>query len=148
MSRDAPADARSDATAEAVPTQDELDDLRFVLERTRVVLLQQILAHDTGALSVAELEYRNPDLDDSTINYHLEEMIERDVVTKLKIPAGERQRDLPSTFYAVTEKGIDLLERANLLGEMLAWQEMYDRMERTDEIARVEAMDRPEPDWY
>jgi DNA-binding HxlR family transcriptional regulator len=148
MSSDAPADAKSDAAAEAVPSQDELDDLRFVLEQTRVILLQQILTHDTGTLSAAELQYWNPDLEDTAIQYHLREMEDRGVVTKLRIPAGERQRDLPSTFYAVTETGIDLLERANLLGEMLAWQEMCDRMERTDEIARIEAMDRPEPDWY
>ena len=148
MSSDPPADAKSSATADAVPSQDELDDLRFVLEQTRVILCQQILAHDAGALSAAELEYRNPDLDDSTIQYHLSEMAGRGVVTKLKIPTGERQRDLPSTFWAVTEKGIDLLERANLLDEVLVWQEMYDRLERTDEIARIEAMDRPEPDWY
>lgn len=145
MSRSTP---KSDAAAEAVPSRDELEDLRFVLQQVRVILLQQILAHDAGALSVAELAYRNPDLDDSTINYHLGEMEARDVVTKLRIPTGERQRDLPSTFYAVTEKGIDLLERASLLDEVLVWQEMYDRMERSDEIARIEEMDRPEPDWY
>lgn len=148
MSQDSPTDAKSDAAAEAVPSRDELDDLRFVLQQVRVILLQQILAHDAGALSVAELAYRNPDLDDSTINYHLDEMEDRDVVTKLRIPTGDRQRDLPSTFYAVTEKGIDLLERASLLDEVLVWQEAYDRMERSDEIARVEEMDRPEPDWY
>lgn len=137
---------KSDAAAEATPSEDELDDLRFVLDRTRVVLLQQILAHETGALSASEIEYRNPDLDDSTIQYHLREMEDRNVVTKLKIPKGERRRDLPSTFYAVTDRGTDLLERANLLDEVAVWRETYDRMERTEEIEHIEAMDRPTPE--
>lgn len=143
-----PSTSPSDAAAEAVPSQDELDDLRFVLERTRIILLQQILAHDTGALSVAELDYRNPDLDEVDVRYHVREMAERDVVTALKLPTGERRRDLPTTFWAVTEKGIDLLERMDLLDETLVWQEAYDHTERTDEIARIEELDRPEPDWY
>lgn len=127
----------------------DLATLQFVLQETRVALLQQILAHDTGALSVEELCYRNPDLSEENVRYHLRELEERGVVDGLEIPRGERTRELPNTFFAVTEAGLRLLRRANLDEELGVWKAVYDRLERTDRIERIEGMaERPTADRH
>lgn len=120
-------------------------DIQFALQEVRTVLLQQILATETGLLSVAELRYRNRGEDDITeenVRYHLREMAARDIVTKQKVPNGQRVRDLPTTFFGVTEYGETILEQANLLAESELWAEMYEQMERTERIERIEQLKR------
>jgi len=127
----------------------DVSDLQFVLQETRVVLLQQVLAHETGALSVEELSYRNPDLSEENVRYHLRELEARGIVEGLEISPGERTRELPNTFFAVTKEGLRLLRRANLDEEVGVWKEVYDRLERTDRIERIEAMEeRPTVEGY
>lgn len=121
------------------------DDIQFALQEVRTVLLQQILATETGLLSVAELRYRNRGEDDITeenVRYHLREMAARDIVTKQKLPNGQRVRDLPTTFFGVTDYGETILEQANLLAESELWAEMYGQMERTERIERIERLKR------
>lgn len=121
------------------------DDLQFALQEVRTLLLQQILATETGLLSVAELEYRNrgeDDINKENIRYHLRKMAERDIVAKEKVPSGQRVRDLPNTFFTVTDYGEAILEQANLLAESDLWTEMYEQMERTEEIERIEQLKR------
>ncbi|MFB6233403.1 MAG: helix-turn-helix domain-containing protein [Haloarculaceae archaeon] len=108
-------------------------------------ILQQILASEQQCLSAAELDYRNPSLESSTIQYHLRQLEEAEVVERLKLPIGERKRDLPSTFWAVTETGHRLLEQAGLAEEITHWRDLYERMERTPRIREIEAMPRPSP---
>jgi repressor of nif and glnA expression len=123
---------------DAPETTSDAADLQFILQETRTILLQQILASEEELLSVDELGYRNPDLTEENVRYHLREMTDRGIVTKEKLPAGERERDLPDTFFGVTTRGEELLERAGLREEVAVWREMYDRMERTEEIERIE----------
>lgn len=124
----------------------DFEALRLVLQQSRAKLLQQILAHPESCLSAAELDYRNPSLESSTIQYHLRKLEDADVVEKLKLPKGERMRDLPSTFWSVTEKGRQLLEQAGLYDEIDHWRDLYERMERTPRIREIEAMPRPTPE--
>lgn len=121
----------------------DFEALRLVLQQSRAKLLQQILAHPDQCLSAAELDYRNPGLESSTIQYHLRKLEETGVVQKLKLPKGERKRDLPSTFFAVTRKGHTLLDQAGLTEELDHWRDLYARMERTPQIREIEAMPRP-----
>lgn len=113
------------------------------LQSSRTKLLQQILAHPEACLSATELDYRNPSLESSTIQYHLHKLEDAGIVERLKLPKGERSRDLPSTFWAVTEKGQNLLRQAGLYEEIEHWRDLYGRMERTPEIREIEAMARP-----
>jgi|GEM_PF-2416940 len=120
-------------------------DIQFALQEVRTLLLQQILTADTGLLSVAELVYRNrgeDDINEENIRYHLREMDERDIVSKEKVPSGRRVRDLPTTFFRVTDYGEAILEQANLLAESELWAEMYEQMGRTERIDRIEQLKR------
>jgi len=139
MSKNTPDTASEDGTT-------DFETLRLVLQQSRAKLLQQILASEQQCLSAAELDYRNPSLESSTIQYHLRKLEEAGVVERLKLPKGERRRDLPSTFWAVTRTGQRLLERAGLSEEIDHWRDLYERMERTPRIREIEAMPRPRPD--
>ena len=124
----------------------DFEALRLVLQSTRTKLLQQILAHPEACLSATELDYRNPSLESSTIQYHLHKLEDAGIVERLKLPKGERSRDLPSTFWAVTGKGRELLRQAGLYEEIEHWRDLYQRMERTPAIREIEAMPRPTVD--
>jgi len=134
-------------TTDVGPDEETIDQLRAVLDETRLRLLQQILAYDDGALSVEELDYRNTDIKKRTIDYHLRKLADRNVVRKLK--ADNPENDLPSTYWAVTERGVELLKRLGFYDEIGALSEADDALKRTDRIREIEAFPgRPEPDWY
>lgn len=126
---------------------DRLEQLRGLLDEVHLRLLQQILASDSGALSVEELDYRNTDTEDRKIDYRLQKLADRGVVTKLK--ADNPTNDLPSTYWAVSDLGIQLLKRFGFYDEIGALSEADDALERTDRIRNIEAFDgRPSPNWY
>lgn len=144
----------SDAVADRVVTpsydEDHLADLRYVLQPTRLRLLQQILATDWGSLSPTELAFRNPDVSESTVRDHLREMTQRDrpMTAKLTVADGKGERGVPRTFYAVTEYGVELLKTVDMYEGISLLYQLYENVERPDEIREVEAFEhRPEPDW-
>ena len=95
-------------------------------------------------VSMREFGYYNPSLKRNTIQYHLNQLVELGIVEKHKLPKGERKRDLPSTFYALSEEGRRFLDRHNLLAEETVWQEIHENVEKTPEIRKIESMPRPE----
>ncbi|WP_135826261.1 hypothetical protein [Halorussus ruber] len=134
------------------PSYDEerLADFRYVLQPTRLRLLQQILATDWGSLSPKELSFRNPDTSESTIRDHLREMTERErpITAKLTVAEEQRRQGIPRTFYAVTEYGIELLQSVGAYDGISLLYQLYENMDRPDDVRRVEEFDhRPEPDW-
>jgi DNA-binding HxlR family transcriptional regulator len=140
------AEGKAVAIDDAVPSEEELEDLRSILDQTRCIILQQILAHDSGVLSKAELEARNPDVNESTLQYHIDTLVERGILRKLDAP--ENKRDLPSVFYAVSERGIELLKQVNLYDEIAVWNQMYSQVPTPEGLKKIEDMERTEPDWY
>ena len=127
---------------------DEIARRRFVLDRTRLDLLHQILAQPDGVLSVEELLYRNPDVEEDNVRYHLRQLVERDVVEKHVVARSQDLADPPTTFYSVTADGIELLRAVSMYDEVAVWRSVYDGMERTDRIGAIEALDtRPEVDY-
>lgn len=139
---------------ESVPAhsydEERLADLRYILQPTRLRLLQQILATDWASLSPAELTFRNPDVSESTVRDHLREMNQRErpITAKLTVADGKGRRDVPRTFYAVTEHGVDLLESVDAYEGISLLYQLYESVERPDEIRKIEEFDhRPEPEW-
>jgi len=124
-----------------------IDQLRSLLDETRLALLQQILAYDGGALSIEELSYRNTDVKDRTIDYHLRQLAKHDLVVSLKADAPKN--DLPNTYWAVTERGVELLKRLGFYEEVSVQSEADTALTRTERIQTIEQFPgRPEPDWY
>ena len=62
----------------------------------------------------------NPPVERTTIQDHLQRLVET-----VEVPVGERNRDLPHVFYALTESGRQLLDEHGLLDEEDAWKDIY-----------------------
>jgi len=117
--------------------------LNVVTQETRFVLIQNILSHPQQLPTLKELDYVNPSKSKSTIREHLEVLIENDIVAEQTLPKDQRKRDLPWCFYGLTDVGRDLLEEMGLLGAEGTLQDMYERLETTDEIDKYAQAPRP-----
>ena len=122
----------------------EWEVLRLISQPTRAALLSDILGHPQELPSVREFDHLNPESKRSNIEYHLGELIEAGIVERVTLPKGERRRDLPSTFYGLTDEGYDVLERHGLLEERPVWKAVNRRVEKPPEIREAEALERPE----
>lgn len=57
--------------------------------------------------------------------------------------------DLPNTYWAVTETGVELLKPLGFYSEIAVLAEADTALDRTSRIKQIEGFDgRPEPDWY
>jgi hypothetical protein len=143
--------AEGAAPGEGTPDEQRIRDLRDLLEPRKVKLLQQILATEWGSLSPAELAVRNPEVTDSTIRDHLRTMAQRERPFVVKLEDEEQKHaggDLPWTYYAVTEYGVELLEQTGFYDSITLLYQAYDAAETPEEIRHIEAYDgRPTPDW-
>lgn len=117
---------------------DDVHRLHVVTQKRRYNLIADILGHPQGLPSLSELDYMNPPVERTTIQDHLQRLIEVDVVETVKVPVGERSRDLPYVFYGLTESGRRLLDEHGLLDEKDAWKDLYARVEKTEKIEKYE----------
>lgn len=116
--------------------------LRLISQPTRAALLSDILGHPQEMPSVREFDYLNPDVKRSNIEYHLGKLIDAELVEKHTLPTGDRKRDLPSTFYGLTEYGRSILDEHGLLDEQPVWKAVNQRVEKPSEIREAEEMPR------
>ncbi|MEF8881120.1 MAG: ArsR family transcriptional regulator [Halapricum sp.] len=133
------------AASEEVPS-DDFDTWRALQKATdkkRADILADIVGHPKGTPSVEELDYMNPKLSDDAIRRHLQTLIEVGVVQELEVEKGERVRDFPRKFYAITDEARDLFDRNGLFPEA-AWKRQYKSVKKTQRIREVETMPRPE----
>lgn len=139
---------------------DFIEDQRFILQETRLMILQQILASESGALSIAELDWRIQDLTDSTLRSHVSDLASRgssgkkendddNILALLEVPSGERTNDMPDYFYAVTEYGVELLKSVNMYQPIGILYQSYKEVERPENIEAIEQYEqRRSPDWF
>ena len=130
------------------PTNETLDGVRerlnVVTQETRFSLVQDILGHPSGLLTLKELDYVNPSKSQTTIRQHLQRLVDVGIVEEVLLPEDRRQNDLPYTFYGLSEEGRRFLEEHKLLRAKGTLREIYDRVEKTTEIERYESAPRPE----
>jgi len=118
--------------------------LNVVTQETRFSLLQDILGHPDGLPTLKELDYVNPSKSRTTIRQHLEELVDAGIVEEVLLPEDQRRNDRPYKFYGLSEEGRAFLEEHKLLRAEDTLREIYDRVEKTDEIERYESAPRPE----
>ncbi|MCU4801739.1 helix-turn-helix domain-containing protein [Halobacteria archaeon HArc-gm2] len=118
--------------------------LNVVTQETRFALLQDIIGHPSELPTLKELDYVNPSKSQTTIRQHLQQLVDAGVVEEVLLPEDRRQNDLPYKFYGISESGRPFLEEHNLLRARETLREVYDRVEKTDEIERYETAPRPE----
>lgn len=134
------------STSDRAPT--ELDRVRerlnVLTQETRFSLLQDILGHPEGLPTLRELDYVNPSRSRTTIRQHLQRLVEAGIVEEVTLPNDRRRNDLPYKFYGISDEGRRFLGEHKLLRAEDTLREIYARVEKTDEIERYEAADRPE----
>lgn len=118
--------------------------LQKATDEPRANLIADITGHPKGAPSVRELDYLNPSLGEDAIRRHLGVLQDVGVVEELVREPGTRVRGYPYKFYRITDEARALFDRNDLFPED-AWRRQYDRVQKTGEIAEIEAMPRPSP---
>ncbi|MDB9234636.1 transcriptional regulator [Halorubrum ezzemoulense] len=118
--------------------------LNVVTQETRFVLLQDILGHPAELPTLKELDYVNPSKSQTTIRQHLQQLVDAGIVEEVLLPEDRRQNDLPYKFYGISESGRQFLAEHKLLRAQDTLREIYDRVEKTDDIKRYETAPRPE----
>lgn len=124
------------------------DDQQFfavaeaLAEESRRDIVADIVAHPKGLPSMKELEFTTG-LHRTTIHEHLEALIDAEIVEVVEIPTGERSKGHPSKFYGITETARELFDRNNVFLKE-HWQELYDRVDKPNEIEQAEAAPRPD----
>lgn len=118
--------------------------LNVVTQETRFALLQDILGHPAGLPTLKELDYVNPSKSRTTIRQHLQRLVDAGIVEEVTLSEDRRQNDLPYKFYGISDRGREFLAEHKLLRAADTLSELYDRVEKTDEIDRYEKAPRPE----
>lgn len=129
--------------------EDRLAAMRELLREHYLRIVQQILASDTGALSPKEVAFRNEGIiAESTVRDHLHSLHENGYIEKLEPEVDTIPNTIPRTFYAASEFTIDLLKELGLWENLGMLYQIYDVLERPDDIKAIEDWDeRPVPDW-
>ena len=133
-------------TADGEGTPNEFEAwtaLQKATDQTRANLIADIVGHPQGAPSVKELDYMNPALGEDAIRRHLGVLVDVGVISELVVEPGNRVRGYPYKFYQVTEQARALFDRNDLFPTD-PWRRQHDRVEKTGEIAELEAMPRPD----
>jgi hypothetical protein len=118
--------------------------LNVVTQETRFSLLQDILGHPDGLPTLKELDYVNPSKSRTTIRQHLDALVDVGIVEEVLLPEDHRRNDRPYKFYGLSDEGRAFLEEHKLLRAEDTLEEIYDRVEKADEIERYESAPRPE----
>jgi len=126
----------------------ELDSVRerlnVVTQETRFALLQDILGHPSELPTLKEFDYVNPSKSQTTIRQHLQQLVDAGVIEEVLLPEDRRKNDRPYKFYGISESGRQFLEEHKLLRAQDTLREIYDRVEKTEDIKRYETAPRPE----
>ena len=118
--------------------------LNVVTQETRFALLQDILGHPSELPTLKELDYVNPSKSQTTIRQHLQQLVDAGIVEEVLLSEDRRQNDLPYKFYGISESGRQFLEEHKLHRAQGTLREIYDRVEKTENITRYETAPRPE----
>ncbi|MFP8890642.1 helix-turn-helix domain-containing protein [Natrialbaceae archaeon A-CW2] len=118
--------------------------LNVVTQETRFALLQDIFGHPSELPTLKELDYVNPSKSQTTIRQHLQQLVDAGIVEEVLLPEDRRQNDLPYKFYGISESGRQFLKEHKLHRAQDTLREIYDRVEKTDDIKRYETASRPE----
>jgi DNA-binding PadR family transcriptional regulator len=129
------------------PKPTRLEQLNLITQLTRATIIQNILGHCVMLPSLKELNYYNPRKSTGTISEHLDKLVDANIVMRVFLPQGERSRNLPSTFFTLTDEGFELLEYHSILVPALdKIRADHARLERTDDVLRYERAPRPTVD--
>lgn len=137
-------DASSFTPAGDAVDLDPIAALSALDDTTRANVVGTIVGHPKGAPSKKELEFYNPSVAASTLTDHLHRLEEVGLIEVIERDREGLERGHPYRFFQLTEAARNLFDRNNLF-ERDAYRTLFADVEKTDEIAAAEAVDRPSP---
>lgn len=112
-------------------------------QETRHLILQFILGHPDHLSSLDELAYMMPK-NKAAIRDQLEVLSDNDIIDCYRHPPNEDARDLPSQFYGLTERGVEILYEYNYLRGLPVARALYDNTRLSEKAKRHHDAPRPE----
>lgn len=129
------------------PPETAREKLEFIAQATRANIIQDILGHPEYMPSLLEIVEVNPSKSKSTLRNHLQRLVAAGIVSKVRLPDDERSRDLPYTFFTLSEEGLELLRTHDFLVDKFAEiRHDYGRTERSPAMQLYEDAPRPDID--
>ena len=112
-------------------------------QETRHLVIQCILGHPDHLTSLAELAHMIPKNEAALLD-QLETLREAGILDVYTHQPNESTRDLPSRFWAPTERGIEILYEHNFLRGVPIARAVYDETQKSAKVERHEAAPRPD----
>jgi predicted transcriptional regulator len=111
-------------------------------QETRHLILQLVLGHPAHLTSLAELDYMIPK-NEAAILDQLETLQEAGILDVYVHEPNASTRDLPSKFWGLTERGIEILYEHNFLRGVPVARAVYEETDKSKRVRRHEAAPRP-----
>lgn len=111
-------------------------------QETRHLVLQLILGHPAHLTSLAELDYMIPK-NEAAILDQLETLQDAGILDVYVHEPSASTRDLPSKFWGLTERGVEVLYEHNFLRGVPVARAVYEETEKSERVRRHEAAPRP-----
>lgn len=133
----------SSSASRSGPFEEQRRIFELLSQDTRHLVIQYILGHPKHLMSLDELDYMIPK-SKAAINDQLDNLIEAGVLDLYRYEPSEKKRDLPSKFYGLTERGIEILHEYNYLRGVPVARSLYKNTRKSEKIERHENAPRPE----
>ena len=114
----------------------------LLAQETRFRIIQTILGHTEHLPPLAELAYYSQKSESAVID-QLDVLEEHSFVTTYELSESQGKRDLPGTFYGLTERGVRLLEKYDYIQGLPMLRAVHENTIKTAKIRRHEQAPRP-----
>jgi len=125
------------------PFEEQRQIYDLLSQETRHLILQFILGHPEHLPSLDELAYMMPK-NKAAIRDQLAVLSDHKIIECYHYPPNEDARDLPSQFYGLTERGVEILFEYNYLRGLPVARALYDNTRLSEKAQRHR--DAPRPD--
>lgn len=133
----------SSSASKSGPFEEQRRIFDLLSQETRHLVIQYLLGHPEHLMSLDELDYMIPK-SKAAISDQLDNLIEAGVLDLYHYEPSKDKRDLPSKFYGLTERGIEILHEYNYLRGIPVARSLYKNTRKSEKIERHENAPRPE----
>lgn len=112
-------------------------------QETRHHIIHSILGHPSHLPSLSELAYYSQKSESAVID-QLDVLEKQGLVTTYVLEESHSKRDLPGTFYGLTNRGVRTLAKFNYIRGVPMLQAIHENTIKTEQIRRHEAAPRPD----
>ena len=128
--------------AEDDPFEEQREIYELLSQKTRHLILRNILGHPEHLPSLDELDHMIPK-NKAAIADQLDNLEDAGIVREYTHEPNRDSRDLPSKFYGLTPEGVEVLAEHNYLRGAEFAKTVYGNTQKTEKVERHENAPRP-----